>query len=538
MLYLLSNCANQGALSGGPKDITPPQLDSIKSTPNFRTNFRPEKITLYFDEWIKLKQKNQILVSPPLTKKLNITQRGKHVDIKFNEEDTLRENTTYNINFGKSIIDFTEGNPCTDLLYVFSTGDKIDSLELSGKVINSVDNKPIKDITVMLYATNEDSIVVKSKPYYTSISDEKGNFKIKYIKNGYYKLFALGDENGNYLYDLETEKIGYIDSMIHVFDDTVANIIDVKVFTPIPDLRVIENSVVGFGKIKITYNREPLEVKIITSSVEILNKQIQNDSFLIYYDNAEKSDSIYMVLEAENTVDTLKFKLRKKYSTPDLLVEVKEKSNFKIHPDKKINITFNQPIHLTDKSKIVLLEKNTITKKDTSTGIDTSKIFVDVFSEIDSIDSRTLNIWGKWQEGKRYQLFLYPNSINGLFGNTIDTILSDIAVGKREDFGTINCQLDSLDSEKSYIILLKNKKNTIEERYIQNSTKELVQYKALKPGTYELEVIEDSNLNKRWDFGSYFRKEKTEKKYSFKLNELKSNWVQDEKIIIRNHKGL
>ncbi len=529
---LLYACANPGALSGGKKDTTPPQLDTIKSTPNFKTNFRPEKITLYFDEWISLKQKNQIFVSPPLTKKIDVTQRGKHVDIKFDKEDTLKANTTYNINFGKSIVDFTEGNPTQDLLYVFSTGNTIDSLELRGTVTNSEDNKPLKDIFVMLYKINKDSIVTKSKPYYTAVSDKQGNFKIKHIKEGHYKLFALGDENNNYLYDLETEKIGYIDTMVHIFYDSIPRKTDIKMFTPIPDLRIIENAVAGYGKIKIVYNREPLAVNINSSSVNVLDKKIQKDSFLIFYDNTENPDSILMVLEAENTIDSLKFKLRKKFSTPDSLLVINENEDTKIHPDGEINIKFNQPILLDNTTKIEMIENTEISKNDTISTPDTNKILVDVNAVIDSTDNGILKISGKWKEDKKYTLAIYPEYVKSLFDMPNDTIQIDVTVEKREIFGIINCNLDSLNNEMSYIITLKKGNTIIEQTYIHNTGKKIIQYKKLRPGKYQLEIIEDSNSNKRWDLGNYYRREKPEKKYVFELNELKSNWVQDEEIIL------
>ncbi len=529
---LLYACAKPGTLGGGPRDITPPKLDTIKSTPNFKTNFKPEKITLYFDEWISLKQKNQIFVSPPLTKKIDITQRGKHIDIKFDKEDTLKANTTYNINFGKSIVDFTEGNPAKDLLYVFSTGDVIDSLEFLGSVVNSADNKPLKDIFVMLYEVNEDSIVAKSKPYYSAVSDERGNFRIKYIKEGYYKLFALGDENSNYLYDLETEKIGYIDTMVHIFYDSIPRKTDIKMFTPIPDLRIVENSVAGYGKIKIVYNREPLDVKINSSSVTVLDKKIQKDSFLIFYDNTENPDSVLLVLEAENTVDSLKLKLRKKFSIPDSLLIVNENSSVKIHPDAKINIEFNQPIHWEDATKIEIFENTGVLKNDTTSVRDTNKIFVEVNSIIDSTNNSVLKISGKWKEGKKYTLAIYPEYVKSLFEIPNDTIQIDVTVEKKEKFGSINCNLDSLNNMMSYIVTLKKGNALIDETYVHNIDRKTIQYKELRPGKYQLEIIEDVNSNKRWDVGNYYGKEKPEKKYVFKLNELKSNWVQDEDIIL------
>ena len=134
-IVALMQCAKRGTPTGGPKDIAPPIL--VRSTPaNMSINFKSNKIRLYFDELIKLKDvQEQLIVSPPLKYNLEISPQGgasKYVEIKI--KDTLKANTTYTLNFGQSIQDNNEGNPSSFLTYVFSTGDYIDSLQVSGVV--------------------------------------------------------------------------------------------------------------------------------------------------------------------------------------------------------------------------------------------------------------------------------------------------------------------------------------------------------------------------------------------------------------------
>src|SRR5690606_4021479 len=133
MVLALWQCAKRGSPTGGPKDLAPPVL--LRSEPpNLSTNFKSNKIRLYFDELIKLEDvQNQMVVSPPFKHPAEITPQGipsKYIEIII--KDTLRENTTYTVNFGQSIVDNNEGNPNPFLSYVFSTGDYLDSLSLSG----------------------------------------------------------------------------------------------------------------------------------------------------------------------------------------------------------------------------------------------------------------------------------------------------------------------------------------------------------------------------------------------------------------------
>ena len=148
----LVSCARQGAPTGGPKDTTPPSVDTLYSTRNYSTRFRPSKIELRFDEWVTLSDAaNQIVVSPPLAKRPEVVLRGKTVTLTFDPSEQLRDSATYTINFGTAVKDLHEGNPVKDLRFVFSTGDLIDSLRVSGKVVDALTGDPVENISVMLY---------------------------------------------------------------------------------------------------------------------------------------------------------------------------------------------------------------------------------------------------------------------------------------------------------------------------------------------------------------------------------------------------
>lgn len=513
------SCANVASLSGGPKDTIPPKLDSLKSTENFKTNFRPDKIVLNFNEWIELRNQNQILVSPPTGKKPEIKLKGKSVIIQFDKSDTLRDNTTYNINFGKSIVDYTEANPYTNFSYIFSTGDHIDSLELKGKILNSFDKKAEKDYYVMLYESDQDSIVAKSQPYYFAISDDKGDFRISNIKEGKYKIFTLKDANANFLYDNTSEMIGFQDSMVNITNDSLKKQIELSVFLPDLPLIVKESSIADFGKIKLVYSRKPDSLKILNSSLPIHSTEIFQDSTLVWFEQKNQKDSISLIIESENKQDTLNLKTRKNFSTAPLIYKA-SKSGFSLHPDKAIVLEFNQPVHILNRDLIEIT--------------DTLNVKYEFNILNDSISKRKLLLKSLLKENSKYNLKILPGAFQSNFDQKNDTIISEIKTLKRENFGTMICKFDSLNFNNQYIFRLLQKETRLEERIINGKSQIELKYTGLEPGIYTLEVIIDENKNGRWNSGNYYLKQQSEKAFKFQLNELKRNWEQVEKLKIKS----
>jgi len=519
IILFFYSCANVASLSGGPKDTIAPKLDSLKSTANFKTNFIPDKIVLNFNEWIELRNQNQILVSPPTGKKLEIKLKGKSIIIQFDKSDTLRENTTYNINFGKSIVDYTESNPYTNFSYIFSTGDHIDSLELKGKIINSFDKKAEKDYYVMLYESDQDSIVAKSKPYYFAISDDKGDFRISNLKEGKYKIFALKDANANFLYDNTSEMIGFHDTLVQVANDSLKKPIELSVFLPDLPLIIKESSITDFGKIKLVYSRHPDSLKILYSSLPIHSTEIFNDSTLIWFEQKNQKDSINLIIESENKLDTLNLKSRKNFSNSPLIYR-SSKSGLSLHPDKAIVLEFNQPVNILNRDLIEIT--------------DTMGVKYEFSIWNDSLSKRKLFLKSLLKENSKYNLKILPGAFQSNFDQKNDTIISIIKTLKRENFGTLICKFDSLDINNQYIFRLMQKESKLDEMIIKGKNQIEFKYIGLEPGIYNMEVIIDENKNNRWNSGNYYLKQQSEKVFKFQLNELKRNWEQVEKLKIKS----
>ncbi len=196
-------CANIIPPQGGDRDSLPPIL--LKATPGDSTrNFTGTKITFAFDEFVDVQNTEEIIVSPSPKIPPSIDFKLNTVTVKL--KDSLESNTTYSINFGNAIKDFTEGNPIKGFTYTFSTGKYIDSLELTGKVILAETGKTDTTLIVMLHTSADDSAVVKERPRYITKLDGKGNFIFKNLPPKTFYIYALKDDAGTHRY-LEDNKL-------------------------------------------------------------------------------------------------------------------------------------------------------------------------------------------------------------------------------------------------------------------------------------------------------------------------------------------
>ena len=245
--------------SGGEKDIIPPEIINT-SPPNYQTNFRNTEIELTFDEFVELKNFNQqFSVSPPLENKVDYNLKGKTLTITL--LDTLKENTTYTLNFGNSIVDITEGNPQTSFKYVFSTGPILDSLKIQGEVHNALSGKPMKGLLAMLYLdSEEDSVGYKSKPQYYAVTQEDGSFNIENIKDDSYRLLVLDDKDFDFKITSRKEPRGFESELIKPSNDSIYHL---RTFVETSELKFNQLKQIGFGKALVYYSKDvPEDFKI------------------------------------------------------------------------------------------------------------------------------------------------------------------------------------------------------------------------------------------------------------------------------------
>ena len=205
-------CASTGNPDGGPYDETPPKFVRSLPAPN-ATNVQRKKVSIEFDEFIKLENPSEkVIISPPQIISPEVKAVGKRVQVTF--EDSLKQNATYTIDFGDAIVDNNEGNPLGQFTYAFSTGSTIDTMEVSGTVLNAEDLEPIKGIQVGLHSNLNDTAFTRLPFDRISRTDSRGKFTIRGIAPGSYRIYALKDGNQNFLFDSKSEAIAWMDSLI------------------------------------------------------------------------------------------------------------------------------------------------------------------------------------------------------------------------------------------------------------------------------------------------------------------------------------
>ena len=218
LAVLLVSCGQQVAPTGGPKDSIPPKL--VMAIPEVNAkNFKSDRITLYFDEYITLDNPFEKLTYSPIPK-INPNADGKLRTITIKIKDTLEANTTYSIDFGESIKDVNEGNILKNFNYAFSTGEYIDSAFFTGQVFIAETGLIDSTLVAVLHNNLDDSAVTNAKPRYFSRLKGDGSFLFRNLKPGVYNLFAIKDQNGDRKYDQPSELIAYLDNTVLVGIDT------------------------------------------------------------------------------------------------------------------------------------------------------------------------------------------------------------------------------------------------------------------------------------------------------------------------------
>lgn len=200
-------CASIGSPEGGPKDTTPPKV--IKCLPeNQSAHNSRKKVSIYFDEYIKLENANEkVVISPPQMEMPEIKASGKKISVEL--LDSLKQNTTYTIDFSDAIVDNNEGNPLGLFTYSFSTGETIDTMEVSGTLLEAENLEPIKGLLIGLHRNIADSAFTRLPFDRVSRTDSRGRFTIKGVAPGTYRIYALEEADGNFMFNQKSEKIAF-----------------------------------------------------------------------------------------------------------------------------------------------------------------------------------------------------------------------------------------------------------------------------------------------------------------------------------------
>ncbi|MBK6962546.1 MAG: Ig-like domain-containing protein [Bacteroidales bacterium] len=547
-LLILAACANPVSPSGGPKDTTPPSV--IKSEPaNQSVNFHSDKVVLTFNEFVSLKEiTTQLVVSPPLSEQPEFVTRGKNLIMKLQEP--LRDNTTYNFFFANSIVDLTESNPLAGYQFTFSTGPVLDSLTLSGKLMNAFTNQPVKGAFVMLFDSVYDSVPYKTRPYYLARSGETGEFNLNNLRDGRYLMFALTDINSDYIYNLPNEEIAFYDTLVRPLiavkkpkeaDSTAHDSLKITINQSVTNtLRHFRetDSVQKLSKVSLAREnvlsvvfRFPVSKPIFTP----LQPALSGDWNTIGYNRTRDtltlwipspgSDSLKMIVaDSGFTNDTIELSLKpreisigrgkskEKENTPSLVMKHNLISS-KTRPDKPVVLTFSEPVISHDFNRVILKTDSTLLKPDL------------VFD--DSIKTKLL-IKYPWKEGINYQLTIYDSAFYGAFSHYNDSTGIKVSAYTEAETSYLKILTTLPEQGNNYVIqLLGDKEKVLEQQVISENT--TLDFRYLRPGKYRIKVIYDENRNGLWDTGNYLKKRQPEYvNYHPKEFELRANWTLEE----------
>lgn len=516
-------CAKKGNPQGGELDTKPPKF--LRATPeNYSTQFNKDEIRIYFDEFIKLEDaQKQIIISPPMPNKPNITPLGspsKYIRIKLN--DTLRENTTYAINFGKSVVDNNEGNPLPYFKYVFSTGDYIDSLSVSGTVSDALLKEADPFISVMLYDANEiynDSLVFTTPPrYITNTLDSLRSFELTNIQEGIYHLVAVRDLNNDYKYNPGREKIAFLKETISVPADTTYNLL---LFKETLDFKPERPKQVAKQKILIGYkgatNLDSISVSSSSASSDLeyrLTKVVDKDSLHLWYKPLVKMDSLNFSFNSEKGATPLVTRITD-MKADTLLITTEPSGNFDF--GKEFVIRANTPIVKVDENLIKIQSKDSVE--------------VSFTSELKTLRN-TVSLKFEKNENETYRIQLLPGAITDFFDASNDTINKTLKTKTFSDYGNIRLNLQNVKSFPIIVQLTDEKGVIIVEK--KSDDKSNIVFELVPPGQYLIRVIYDSNANGKWDTGNFLLKTNPEEIVYFPdLLEVRSNWDINQSFILK-----
>jgi hypothetical protein len=492
---LLYSCANIQAPTGGPQDVAPPKLEY--SLPADRTlNFKGRDIILRFNENITANNiQEQLQITPAIESPYKVKIHKKEVLVHFDKD--FDPNTTYTFNFRNAIQDITEKNKANNILISFSTGAYMDSIQLSGKVIDLKTNIPIEKASVELYDVKDTIGIKDHKPLYFIQTDN---------------IFAITDKNNDLMYQ-EGEKIGWIRNL-NLNKDTAG--IEILLFSQDTKAPNIIGTTSMDTKYEIRFNEGIVVRKIIN-----LKDSLQT----FHYSQKENGKSIYLY-NSTNTFDSIPVSISVKDSSGNLLdkkmniafdkkTKNKEQLQIRIEPiDRKldpgiisIKMIFNKPIVTFNKKTIIL-------------DADSLKLNIPDSNYTWNQSKTEIKISLKIKKADTISLYTYKETFISADKDSLPEQKIKFTFSKEEDVGIISGTITT--SEKNYILELADINNKVVNR-IKNATK--IKFQNIKPGEYSLRVIIDSNNNGNWDTGDPDKNIEPEKiiYYTEKIK-IRANW--------------
>lgn len=590
LLYLLAvsscllaiSCARMGNPDGGWYDDTPPYV--VNSSPADRaTNVKPKRVSIYFNEFIKLEDaQNKVIISPPQLEMPEIKASGKRVIVDL--KDTLKENTTYSIDFGDAISDFTEGNPMGNYAFTFSTGSVIDTLQVSGYVLNAENLEPIKGIQVGLYDDLSDTAFLKKPMIRISRTDSRGHFVIKGVAPGTYRCYALQDADNNYIYNQKAEMVGFshdtfepswkpdtrqdtiwrdslhIDNIVRVpYTHFLPDDITLLAFTALQDNRYLlktertEPHKIGFY---FTYGDSvPPTIRglnFASDSAFIVEPSLKNDT--VYYwlrdtalvnQDTLRMEVQYMMTDTTNLLvsktDTLditpkeSYEKRMKAKQKEIEKWEKEQEKKKKHdepydsvmPTEQLNLKINPAGSLSPESIVTIESPTPLLRIDTAaihlyTKVDSLWYDADYVLKPSAHNIRSYTLTADWKPETEYSLEIDSAAIEDIYGLVTGPIKQGMKVKSEDDYSTLTVNLSGIQDTAIIVQLLTSSESVVMQNKAKNGVAE---FYYVNPGKYYLRAFVDSNGNGQWDTGDYYADRQAEAVYYYpEETECKAKW--------------
>ena len=558
-LFFPLGCANTTTPpTGGPKDTIPPVITKVNPLPGtVNVPTHGTKLVFTFDEYVKIKDANCIFLSPPLEKKPKGTIKGKSVVVSFEED--LAPNTTYTLDLTGAIVDNNEGNPYPGFTLVFSTGERIDSMCLTGIVQDCNTLKPMKGATVLLYKDHADSAVFLQRPVAAAKTDDWGFFSIRNIQDTLYRVYAIKDENNDNKYDPETERVAFLDTLFRpdiVYADSLYEFkkfdmkdtalclarktqLELNVFREKPTKQfIVKKERVGERTAYLTFmapGAHIYDMRIKGLPREKLIRQFnpQQDSLELWVNDQRKMpDTLKLELVFDKTDTTGKLKRTKetvklflsKEARAELMKKQRDLRNRK-HEDTTavmkteadattieqygFQVTFDYPLIEEHWDELVFRSVNPRQQE--------SKGSVTVVRDSTNLRHYSIFPTEPFQVGYDYFLkipYRRFRDVNGFYNDSTElktTLPTD------EKLSSVSLKLSGVHNK--YIIdLLNEQRNKIIRTLIVDKDGEIL-FPYLKAGNYCIRMTEDINRNNLVDTGNLLEHRQPEKVRFFKLKD-------------------
>ncbi len=488
LVLLLSACAQIREPQGGPKDTVPPQLVSAEPADG-STNFTGNRIVLRFDEKVKLDRvREKLLVSPPLAKAPDVAvEKGNNVVIQLNAP--LAANTTYTFNIGDAVQDLSEGNPAAGMAFVVSTGNHVDSLSVTGHVMDAATGMPAADVLVLLHAAADTGDVRTAPPAYFTRTKADGSFTLAHLRAGPMFLHALIDRNGNYRYDLPNELIAFLDKPINPEEKPTETL---YLFQPASATQFISGAkVLDERGWQLAFARRAGEVG--------LRPLDREGGKLIWWAEWNPGRDTAVFWPSDTTLlNGQRFEVGGQGSILDTLT---------YRPTGKM------PFYLSVSSTRdpVTGQWQLISSRPVA-HVDTAHVELRVDSVRtkwvpleDSSNRRVIHTGLAPKPAMRVSMVLFPKAVQAVMGGTNDTTRLSFNAPDPRTLGKLKVEL-SADSGSAYagpwiLQLLTDKGRLVRESLMDSLA--LAQWMDLVPGNYSLRLIADRNHDHRWTTGSF-----------------------------------